>query len=123
MEAGEELQDRYGPLPTPVKNLLDVARLRILARASGLSDVATQGTMIRFAPADLPESREMRLKRMYQGAQIKAIPGTDRHMVLIPKPKTDRIGGKDLVDEAILAWAREALDSIFPVAQQNNGQD
>ena len=33
------------------------------------------------------------------------------------------IGGKDLVDEAILAWAREALDSIFPVAQQNNGQD
>ena len=117
VEAGEELQDRYGPLPTPVKNLLDVARLRILARASGLTDVATQGNMIRFAPAELPESREMRLKRMYQGAQIKAIPGTDRHMVLIPKPKTDRIGGKDLVDEAILAWAREVLDAIFPVAQ------
>ncbi|MEX3510027.1 transcription-repair coupling factor [Kocuria carniphila] len=115
VEAGEELQDRYGPLPTPVKNLLDVARLRILARASGLTDVATQGTMIRFAPAELPESREMRLKRMYQGAQIKAIPGTDKHMVLIPKPKTDRIGGKDLVDEAILAWAREVLDAIFPV--------
>lgn len=117
VEAGEELQDRYGPLPTPVKNLLDVARLRILARASGLTDVATQGNMIRFAPAELPESREMRLKRMYQGSQIKAIPGTDRHMVLIPKPKTDRIGGKDLVDEAILAWAREVLDAIFPVAQ------
>ncbi len=65
----------------------------------------------------------MRLKRMYQGAQIKAIPGTDRRMVLIPKPKTDRIGGKDLVDEAILAWAREVLDAIFPVAQPVGSQD
>ena len=117
-EAGEELKDRYGPLPTPVENLLDVARLRIRARAAGLTDVATQGTMIRFSPAELTESREMRLTRMYPGAQVKSVPGTDTRMVLIPKPKTARIGGKDLVDGEILAWAREVLDAIFPPLQQ-----
>ena len=114
-EAAEELEDRYGPVPVPVQNLLDVARLRILARTVGLTDVATQGTMVRFAPAELPESRQLRLKRMYPGAQLKPSPGTDRHMALIPKPKTARIGGKDLVDEDILAWAREVLEAIFPL--------
>ena len=117
-EAGEELKDRYGPLPTPVENLLDVARLRIRARAAGLTDVATQGTMIRFSPAELTESREMRLTRMYPGAQVKSVPGADTRMALIPKPKTARIGGKDLVDGEILAWAREVLDAIFPPLQQ-----
>ncbi|QIR70166.1 transcription-repair coupling factor [Kocuria sp. KD4] len=116
-EAGEELKDRYGPLPTPVENLLDVARLRIRARAAGLTDVATQGTMIRFSPAELTESREMRLTRMYPGAQVKLVPGADTRMALIPKPKTARIGGKDLVDGEILAWAREVLDAIFPPVQ------
>ena len=38
-------------------------------------------------------------------------------MVLIPKPKTARIGGKDLVDGDILAWAGEVLDAIFPVLE------
>ncbi|MEV8157764.1 transcription-repair coupling factor [Kocuria salsicia] len=117
VEAAEELEDRYGPVPTPVANLLEVARLRIRARAAGLTDVATQGNMIRFSPADLTESREMRLQRLYPGSQVRPVPGTDARMVLIPKPKTARIGGKDLVDGDILAWAGEVLDAIFPVLE------
>lgn len=117
VEAAEELEDRYGPVPTPVANLLEVARLRIRARAAGLTDVATQGNMIRFSPADLTESREMRLQRLYPGSQVRPVPGTDARMVLIPKPKTARIGGKDLVDGDILAWSREVLDAVFPVLE------
>ena len=117
VEAAEGLEDRYGPVPTPVANLLEVARLRIRARAAGLTDVATQGNMIRFSPADLTESREMRLQRLYPGSQVRPVPGTDARMVLIPKPKTARIGGKDLVDGDILAWAGEVLDAIFPVLE------
>src|SRR5262249_19407089 len=53
----EELTDRYGPLPEPVLGLLAVASLRAQARKAGLTDITQQGTHIRFAPADLPESR------------------------------------------------------------------
>ncbi|MCJ8504321.1 transcription-repair coupling factor [Kocuria flava] len=112
-EVADELADRYGELPEPVQNLLEVARFRVVARAAGLTDVGAMGTMIRFAPADLPESRRMRLTRLYPGAQLKTVPGTETAQVLIPKPKTARIGGKDLVDREILEWARGVVEAVF----------
>ncbi|MCC3272989.1 transcription-repair coupling factor [Arthrobacter zhangbolii] len=104
-----ELVDRYGEPPQEVKNLIDVARFRVDARAAGLTDVALQGNFIKFAPADLPESRTMRLQRMYPGAQVKPA----LNAVLVPKPKTARIGGRDLVDAEILAWAKQVLEAVF----------
>ncbi|WP_369046954.1 transcription-repair coupling factor [Sinomonas sp. P10A9] len=105
----EELTDRYGEPPAPVQNLAAVARFRVRARAAGLTDVALQGNMVRFAPADLPESRQMRLTRMYKGAQYKPT----LNAVLIPKPKTAPVGGRDLVDGDILAWADQVMEAIF----------
>ena len=52
----EELADRYGPLPTPVENLLHVARFRAHARTAGLTEVTLQGSLVRFGPVELPES-------------------------------------------------------------------
>ncbi|MGY2743202.1 transcription-repair coupling factor [Arthrobacter sp. UYCu723] len=104
-----ELVDRYGELPLPAKNLIDVARFRVGAREAGLSDVALQGNFIKFSPAELPESKLMRLTRMYPGAQAK--PALDA--VLIPKPKTARIGGRDLQDAEILEWANGVIRNIF----------
>ena len=104
-----ELVDRYGELPLPAKNLIDVARFRVGAREAGLSDVALQGNFIKFSPAQLPESKLMRLTRMYPGAQSK--PALDA--VLIPKPKTARIGGRDLQDAEILEWANGVIRNIF----------
>jgi transcription-repair coupling factor (superfamily II helicase) len=40
---GEEFRDRFGPLPAPVKRLLAIARLRLLAAGLGLKSVATDG--------------------------------------------------------------------------------
>ncbi|ALU39660.1 transcription-repair coupling factor [Kocuria flava] len=112
-EVADELADRYGELPEPVQNLLEVARFRVVARAAGLTDVGAMGNTIRFAPADLPESRRMRLTRLYPGAQVKTVPGTETAQVLVPKPKTARIGGKDLVDREILEWARGVVEAVF----------
>ena len=39
-----ELLDRYGPMPAPVTNLIEVARLRTVARQAGVSDVSVQGS-------------------------------------------------------------------------------
>jgi transcription-repair coupling factor (superfamily II helicase) len=115
-----ELVDRYGEPPLPAKNLIAVARFRVGARESGLSDVALQGNFIKFSPAQLPESKLMRLTRMYPGSQSK--PALDA--VLIPKPKTARIGGRDLQDAEILEWANGVIRNIFsdaPVAISPTG--
>ncbi|MFC3298659.1 transcription-repair coupling factor [Arthrobacter agilis] len=104
-----ELEDRYGAPPAAVENLIAVARFRVAARALGLTDVALQGNFIKFAPAELPESKQLRLGRMYPGAAVKPA----MNAVLVPKPKTARIGGRDLVDADILAWAKNVLDAVF----------
>ncbi|MCD5315341.1 transcription-repair coupling factor [Kineosporia babensis] len=104
-----ELIDRYGPLPEVVTNLLEVARLRILARQANLSEIATMGKAIRFGPIDLPDSARMRLHRLYPGTQDKPATKT----VLVPGPTTARIGGRPLRDVAVLNWAREFIESVL----------
>ncbi len=108
-EVRAEPEDRYGDLPQPVLNLLAVSRFRVAAREVGLTDVALQGNFIKFAPADLPESKTMRLQRMYPGAMVK--PALDA--VLIPKPKTAAVAGRDLVDAEVLDWANTVVETIF----------
>ena len=84
-----ELDDRYGELPEPVTNLVEVARFRLHARAAGLSDVALAGRNVRFGPVDLRESQQMRLQRLYPGSLVKPAVRT----ILVPTPSTARIGG------------------------------
>lgn len=42
----QEFRDRFGPVPTPVKRLLTLARLRVLAAGIGLKSVATDGNRL-----------------------------------------------------------------------------
>jgi transcription-repair coupling factor (superfamily II helicase) len=103
-----ELRDRFGELPPPVDNLLAVAAFRAFVRAMGVTEVATQGRYIRFAPLDLRESQAMRLKRVYPGSVVK--PAT--HVVLAAGAVTARVGGQPLRDQALLSWCRDLLDSV-----------
>ncbi|SEL20247.1 transcription-repair coupling factor [Blastococcus sp. DSM 46786] len=68
----DELTDRYGAAPAPVLNLLAVARFRVAMRALGVTEVSLQGRTIRVGPVDLPESKQMRLARLADGASYKA---------------------------------------------------
>ncbi|MFP4249469.1 MAG: transcription-repair coupling factor [Armatimonadota bacterium] len=43
----EEIVDRYGPMPAPVKNLIEIARLRIACREAGVVDVRAQRNRVR----------------------------------------------------------------------------
>ncbi|MGK5499793.1 transcription-repair coupling factor [Streptomyces sp. URMC 125] len=105
----EELTDRYGPLPEPVENLLLVAGLRMLARSFGVTDITLQGSNVRFAPVELRESQELRLKRLYPRSVVKA----SSRQVLVPRPATARIGGKPVVGRELLAWTGEFLTSVL----------
>jgi transcription-repair coupling factor (superfamily II helicase) len=105
----EELRDRYGAPPEPVQNLLEVARLRTVARMAGVGDIAVQGRTVRFGPAPLRESQQLRLKRLYPGAIVKEALGT----ILVPTPMTARVGGKPLRDQEVLRWASDLLRAVF----------
>ena len=106
----EELVDRYGAPPEAVETLLEVARLRTIAREAGLRDVAAQGQTIRFAPvAELRESQQLRLNRLYPGTIIKPATRT----ILVPVPKTARVGGKPLRDGAILEWSGQLIKAVL----------
>lgn len=105
----DELKDRFGPLPVPVLNLLEVARFRAKARRAGLSDVTVQGNFIKFAPVDLPDSRQVRLQRLYPKSILK--PATDT--LLVPAPKTAPLGGRPLRDQELLKWATDLVEALF----------
>ncbi len=104
-----ELVDRYGALPEPVRNLIEVARLRTVARRAGVSDIGVQGSMVRFAPVGLRESQQLRLDRLYPKSLHKEAVRT----MLVPRPTTARVGGTPLRDTAVLEWAGDLVRAVL----------
>ncbi|WP_158889314.1 transcription-repair coupling factor [Amycolatopsis anabasis] len=108
----EELIDRYGQPPAPVRRLLAVATFRHACRAAGVTEVSTQGNTIRFAPLPLADSQLVRLKRLYPKAVFKAVTNT----VSVPKPTEGPAGGRmgapPLRDEALLDWCAKLLTQL-----------
>ncbi|MDN4474106.1 transcription-repair coupling factor [Demequina sp. SYSU T00b26] len=110
-EIEEELDDRYGTLPEPVQNLFAVARLRLVLREHGITDVVSQGKFIRVSPVELPDSASMRLTRLYPGTMIK--PAV--RQILVPAPMTARLGGKPIEGLPMLEWVHELVKALQPV--------
>ncbi|MFF5260759.1 transcription-repair coupling factor [Actinomadura viridis] len=105
----DELKDRFGPPPVPVLNLLEVARFRARARRAGLTEVTVQGNFVKFAPVDLPDSRQVRLQRLYPKSVLKQNVRT----LLVPTPKTAPLGGRPLRDQDLLKWATDLVEALF----------
>jgi transcription-repair coupling factor (superfamily II helicase) len=103
----DELADRYGEPPLQVQNLVAVSRLRRRAQKAGLSDVVAMGGNLRVAPADLSDSVQVRLQRLYPGARIFA----QQKALSIPMP-ADLSG--DTADAELISWATGLLDAVFP---------
>jgi transcription-repair coupling factor (superfamily II helicase) len=114
----DELRDRYGELPEPAENLLSVAALRSEARRVGLTDITLQGNHVRFAPVQLPESREVRVQRLYPRTVLKQTVRT--MLVPVPRyqpsgypPRATTFGGQPLRDTELLAWCAEVIRSVL----------
>ncbi len=115
-EVRAELVDRYGELPEPVENLLEVARFRAVAAIAGVGEVTAQGNFIRFAPVELPESGQLRLQRLYPKSVVKAAVRT----VLVPRPRASGearggapIGAQPLRDRELLTWATRLVADVL----------
>src|SRR5690606_34750844 len=109
----EELTDRYGEPPVGVTGLAALARLRRRAAQSHLSGVVAMGKNLRIAPGSVPDSMQVRLKRLYPGA--KGIGGADA--LLVPLPAA---GGELLEGAELLAWVRRLLDALFPLSKSED---
>lgn len=109
----DELVDRYGEPPMEVASLLFVARFRARAREAGVRESTVAGKHVRFAPVSLPESRAVRLQRLYPGSILK--PSSD--VLLVPRPQTKPVAGSPLSGPALLEWARTVLDTVVDPPQ------
>lgn len=112
-----ELKDRFGEMPAEVRLLMEVARIRNEARQIGITDLIWQGHHLRVAPIALPESRELRMKRLYPGSIYKranqTLLLTHRWGGSVMIPATSP-GEEELskVEEEMLAWVRTALTAL-----------
>ena len=98
----EEFADRYGEPPEPVTLLLGVSQLRRTAQKLGLSDVIVMGSNLRLAGRDLPDSRQLRLQRMYPGSKYWAQTRTAQ----VPLPS-------GASDEDLIAWVGAVLENLY----------
>ena len=122
-----EITDRFGPPPEPVLSLLAVAQLRAHARHAGLTDITLQGNQVRFAPVALPESREVRVQRLYPRTLLK--PGVRTMLVPVPRAvpgggqelparggrsgQVTQLGARPLRDQELLTWCEELVEAVF----------
>jgi transcription-repair coupling factor (superfamily II helicase) len=97
-----EIEDRFNDLPIEVAHLLDVANLRLFMRQRGVNEVVATGKHVRFAPVELPESMQLKIKRLYPGAILKI----SQQQVLLPLPSAQT--------PELLKWVRDTLQILSP---------
>ncbi|MFT7023529.1 MAG: transcription-repair coupling factor (superfamily II helicase) [Rhodococcus sp. (in: high G+C Gram-positive bacteria)] len=106
----DEMVDRYGPLPEEVGRLVSVAKLRLIAKEYGLTDVNVSGTQVKIAPLDLPDSKQLRLKRLYPSAAYRATTG----VVQLPLPRVEGggVGAARVRDVELVQFIADLILSL-----------
>ncbi len=92
--AYEELVDRYGEPPEEVSRLFAIGVLRLACRRKGLTEVTLAGQAVRVGQIQLPDSAQVRLKRLHPAATYRATAGT----VSLPIPRTGGVGSARVRD-------------------------
>ncbi|CAN2174727.1 Mfd Transcription-repair coupling factor (superfamily II helicase) [Candidatus Nanopelagicaceae bacterium] len=109
----EELVDRFGDLPHEAISLLRVAELRAFAKSLGVREVVAAGKYLRISPLVLPESKQLRLERLFPGSLYKTASNTV--MIAIPRAAawTPTAQGSAVIgDTSLLEWAAKSLDEL-----------
>lgn len=114
----EELIDRYGALPEPALRLVAVARLRLLCRTAGITEVsAASASTVRLSPMTLPDSAQVRLKRMYPAASYRATTST----VQVPIPRAGGVGAPRLRDVELVQMVANLVTALQGKPQRDIG--
>nr|MBP7903152.1 transcription-repair coupling factor [Candidatus Planktophila sp.] len=109
----EEMIDRFGELPDEANLLLDVAELRAYAKSLGIREVVLAGKYLRISPLTLPESKQLKLNRLFPSSLYKTQSSTV--MVTIPRAAAwspTAQSEPNMGDTSLLAFARQALTEL-----------
>lgn len=103
----EEIEDRFGVPPEPVENLLAVARLKVLAKKLGISNITSgrDAIVIRFLEGlQLDQTKILGLARETKG-RLLLIPGRMPQLKLAARMKEHPHASLQLLENLLLALA------------------
>ena len=109
----EEMVDRFGELPEEALALLDVAELRAFAKSHSIREIVAAGKYLRISPLTLPESKQLKLNRLFPSSLYKTQSSTV--MVAIPRAAAwspAAAASPNMGDTSLLAFARQALTEL-----------
>jgi transcription-repair coupling factor (superfamily II helicase) len=102
----EELEDRFGPVPEPVENLLALQRARIKFGQAGARTVSFRGDRLAVVPIELDSTRARRLREELPDALYEA--SRSQVSVRVPKDGAGRFPSVVRAADTLLAIMREA---------------
>jgi transcription-repair coupling factor (superfamily II helicase) len=102
----EELQDRFGPPPEPVENMLALQRARIKFGQAGARTVSFKGDRLAVVPIELDSSRAKRLREELPDALYES--SRSQVSVRVPKDGAARFPSVVKAADVLLALMREA---------------
>jgi transcription-repair coupling factor (superfamily II helicase) len=71
-DVAAEWEDRFGPLPVPALELLNIARLRVEALRIGITEIVQNRREVRISPVSMKASQEVRLERIARGSLLRS---------------------------------------------------
>jgi transcription-repair coupling factor (superfamily II helicase) len=102
----EELEDRFGPIPEPLGNLLALQRARIKFGQAGARAVSFRGDRLAVTPIELDSVRAKRLREELPEALYES--GRSQVSVRIPPEGVERFPTVVRAADVLLAITREA---------------
>jgi transcription-repair coupling factor (superfamily II helicase) len=101
-ELRQEMRDRFGPIPQPASNLLNIAVLRVVGGELGIEGVLVRGSEARvnFRSDVVPRMRG--LSEAFHEVQFAAVVGRAHPLSL----KLTRLGGLEMFDGLVRAFRR-----------------
>jgi transcription-repair coupling factor (superfamily II helicase) len=102
----EELEDRFGPIPEPLENLLALQRARIKFGQAGARTVSFHGDRLAVVPIQLDSRRAKRLREELPEALYES--GRSQMSMRVPKDGKERFPSVVKAADVLLAVMREA---------------
>ncbi|HZO35875.1 MAG TPA: helicase-related protein, partial [Solirubrobacteraceae bacterium] len=107
VELREELEDRFGPVPEPVVNLVELQRARIRLGQAGARVVSFRGGRLAITPIELDAEAAERLRAEIPEATYE--PGRAQLTVRVPDDPAARFPAVLRAADALLAVVREPI--------------